>query len=259
MKRITFFLAGILLTLCPLFPQNRSFDDIFPLLKESQKKEAFSEIGIIRSPKSGEDMELSPVPNSGIDLPNMILSKKFPYLTESLLVVPYRGNPLRILDAYNALGKIRDLKGRVYHSHTRDSDIPLFEDAVRLESAKKNNPIPDPPPAASLPSLDTVYIRLKDVNFGNSFYRAEISPNGRGLLFYLTNYKTISYLLFPVMKEEKFIAYLYMEPLKEGMLVYSVAGTDVSDFISKKIHVPSAISKRLAIFIDWISEGLRQF
>jgi hypothetical protein len=98
---------------------------------------------------------------------------------------------------------------------------------------------------------------LKDVNFGNTYYRADITPAGRGLLYSLTNYRTISYLLFTVMREENFSAYLYMEPVVEGMLIYSVAGTDVSDFISNQIDIPSAISKRLAVFIGWISDGLR--
>jgi hypothetical protein len=59
------------------------------------------------------------------------------------------------------------------------------------------------------------------------------------------------------MKEEKFSAILYMEPLTEGMLVYSVAGADASDFIASKIDIPSAISKRLAVFIGWISDDLK--
>ena len=58
------------------------------------------------------------------------------------------------------------------------------------------------------------------------------------------------------MREEKFHAFLYMEPLVEGMLVYSVAGTDVSDFVANRIDIPSAISKRLAVFVDWINDGL---
>jgi hypothetical protein len=58
------------------------------------------------------------------------------------------------------------------------------------------------------------------------------------------------------MKEEKFLAILYMEPLTEGMLIYSMAGADASDFIASKIDIPSAISKRLAVFIGWIRDGI---
>ena len=262
--RRNLLITGFLFWFFPLFPQNqnsqsRSFDTLFPRLDGELKREAFLEGGVIRSLKPGEPLALSPAPGSGIELVSQIQAKGHAYITESLLVIPYHARPLRVLDAYNSLAKVQGLKGRVYHSFTRDSEIPLFEEAVRLESDRRNNPIPDPPPASTLPVKETVYIRLKDVNFGNSYYRAEITPHNTGLLYNLTNYRTITYLFVPVMREEKFTALLYLEPLEEGMLVYAVAGADVSDFISRQIDIPSAIGKRVAVFIDWVSDGLREF
>jgi hypothetical protein len=245
------------LVIFPVFLQARSFDDIFPYLGQDIKQQVFSYGGVIRSMGNIQDLAFLPAFSSGINLIDKVLEKKPSHFFESLAVVPYAGRTLNILDAYNALGKVRSLKGRLYHSATRDADVPLFEDATRLESSRKNNPIPDPPPAARAPASETIYIRLKDVNFGNSFYRADISSNTHGVLFSLTNYKTISYLLFTVMKEEAFSANLYLEPLDEGMLVYSLAGTDVSNFIASKTDIPSAIRKRLAVFIDWISDGIK--
>jgi len=239
----------------PVFSQIlRGFDQIFPAIGAQTRNEVLS-AGIVREIEKNGKLELLPSPMSGIDLPQRIAAKNFPYLTESLAVIPYQGKPLGILDAYNALGKIRGLKGRLYNSHTRGREVALFEDASRMESASKNNPIPDPPPAYSVPSFESIYIRLKDANFGNCYYRADITPSGRGLLCTITNYKTITYMLFSVMKEEKFAAHLYLEPLEEGMLIYSTGGTDVSDFISKQIDIPSAISKRIAVFIDWIADN----
>lgn len=256
-----FCLLGFFLP-SPAMAQNmagslRSFDDLFPGLGQDQKKEVFSDEGLVLSLKKNQSFTLNPAPASGIDIRSAVMKTNPSYLAESLLVVPYSGRVLSKLDAYNALGKISDLKGRLYHSHTRDADIPLFEDATRIESAKKTNPIPDPAPAGLLPPSETVYIRLKDVNFGNSYYRGDISTSPYGVTYNLTNFKSLTYLLFTVMKEEKFSAILYMEPLAEGMLVYSVAGADASDFIAKRIDIPSAISKRLAVFIGWISDGVK--
>jgi len=148
------------------------------------------------------------------------------------------------------------LKGRMYYSHTKGQEVALFEDATRLESERRTSVIPDPLPSSVLPSSETIYIRLKDTNFGNSYYRAEISPQSRGLLYSLTNFRNITYLLFTVMKEENFSAMLYLEPLAEGVLIYSVGGADVSDFIAKQIDIPSAISKRMAVFISWAADNI---
>jgi hypothetical protein len=254
---------GIIIWLFPLNlnaqninPQLRSFDNLFPNLSAEQRASVFSD-GVIRSPARNGSLVLLPSVSSGIDLPDRIRAKGHQYLTETLLVVPYGQRPLGILDAYNVMGNVRDLKGRTYSSHTRNQEVPLFEDATRMESDRRNNPIPDPPPASFVPSRETIYIRLKDANFGNSFYRADIAPTANGLLYSLTNYRSITYLLFTVMREGNFSAFVYTEPLREGMLIYSVAGADVSDFIARQIDIPSAIGKRLAVFIDWISDGLR--
>ena len=247
-----FFLLSAAWAEAPL----RSFDELFPGFTENKRNEAFSPEGMIRSIRANEALEFTPAADSGIDLINAVKRANPSFLAESLLVIPYSGRELDKLDIYNALGQISGLKGRLYHSHTRQEEVPLFEEATRLESERRNNPIPDPPPASVLPASETVYIRLKDVNFGNTFYRADMTVDHHGISYSLANTRNISYLFFPAIREGRFSAVLYMEPLSEGVLIYSMAGAYASDFVSNRIHVPSAISKRLEVFIDWVSEGL---
>jgi hypothetical protein len=254
--KLSFFLIGIFFVF-PLFAQERSFDLIFPGLPDNIRSAALSGEGYIRSSEKSTGLKsLSGTGASAIDpqIAGAIFSKQPGFIVESLLVVPRQGASL--LSVYNALGNIRGLKGRLYNSHTRNKEIPLFEDATRLESEKKNVPIPDPGPASKLPSSETVYIKLKDVNFGNSYYRGEVKIAPYGLRYSLSNYKNISYLFVPVIKEEKFNVQLYFEPIQEGILVYSIAGADVSDFVSSRIDMASAISKRLAVIIAWVAEGI---
>ena len=250
---IVCFLVPLTVTADPL----RSINDIFPGLVENQIKEIFSEKGFIHSYEKNQSLKLVPAPDSGIALQSAVMKTKPSYLAESLLVIPYSGRTLTRLDAYNALGNIRDLKGRLYNSYTKKETIPLFEEATRIESPKKTNPVSDPLPSLTLPSSETVYLRLKDVNFGNSYYRGDVSISPYGVSYTLTNFKNLTYLFLTVMKEEKFTAILYMEPLTEGMLIYSVAGADATDFVAGKVNIPTAISKRLAVFIGWIADSLK--
>jgi len=235
----------------------RCFSELFPSLSEDRKKEAFSEDGTIRTVKKNEALEFLPAPNSGINLYETIMKTKPTYLAESLLVIPYQGKVFSKLDTFNALGKISDLKGRLYHSHTRDAYVPLFQEATRLDNEKSGKAIPDPLPSRELPNAETVFIRLKDINFGNTYYRTDMSVTQFGLTYKITNTKNITYLLFTVLPEEKFSSILYIEPLIDGMLIYSMAGADASNFISNMIDIPSAISKRLSVFLSWISDNLK--
>jgi hypothetical protein len=257
-KRTAVVLFFAVLAALPVCAEIRSFDGIFPRLSPEIRSAAFSEEGYFVSSEISSGFSL--IGDSLLDLRirNAVLDKSPDFLVESLRVISGSPGAITLLDVYNALGNIRDLKGRVYRSFTRNKEIPLFEDATRLESAKKNTPVPDPPAASVIPQSETIYLRLKDVNFGNSYYRGDLNLDQYGLRYRLTNYKNINYLFIPVIKEENFTAQLYFEPVEEGILIYGIAGTDVSDFILSKIDMPSAVSKRVAVILSWAADGARK-
>jgi hypothetical protein len=228
-------------------------------LGPEQKEEVFSAGGMIHAGRTPGELLLFPAPGSGIDILQPVMERNPNYLVEALVLVPYRGRKLNLLDIYNTLGNVQGLEGRLYHSASRDANVALFEKADRIAAKNKDSPIPAPPAAAYMPAQETIYLRLKDVNFGNSYYQAKIQVFGGGLLYGLSNTKSLSYLFIPVMKEDKFAAQIYLEPLDEGVLIYSIAGTEVSDFIANRVSISSAIRKRLEVIIDWISEGLRKW
>ena len=253
------FLAFFLFAALSVQAQNlRSFDELFQGLGESRKKEIFGEEGYLDSywKNKGEFFAFVPTPGSGIDLLGPVMEKNPAYLAEAMIILPYAGRIWNKLDIYNAIGKIRNLKGLQYHSFSKDDFVSLFEDATRIESAKKTTAIPDPGPAWAVPSSETIYMRLKDINFGNCYYRGEITTSPLGLTYTITNIKNISYTLFNIIKEENFKSLLYMEPLREGLLIYSVAGAVPTDFAASRLR-PSAIEKRLGVFIEWVIDGLR--
>ena len=252
--RFLLFVPFFFLTLSPLAAQ-RSFNEIFPDVPSAVREAAFSKEGFYRSTEKIQRSALIGSGRSAVDpkIIDTIFSMQPNFLVESILVIPGKAN---VLDVYNALGKIRELKGRRYHSFTRNEYVPLFEDVTRIESAKKNNPIPDPAPVSRVPPSETIYMRLKDVNFGNTYYRGDMTLVPHGLHYSLSNNKNITYFFISVIKEEKFKVQLYFEPIAEGILIYALAGADVSDFVSSRIDMSSAISKRLAVIISWVAEGI---
>jgi hypothetical protein len=248
----------LLLVLCsfPVSGEPRSFNEIFPGIDAEIQEKVFSDTGFIAS---FNKPNFNLLPAGGLDpqIAGKITGRRPDVLVESLMVIPYGEKPLELVDIYNAIGNIRDLKGRLYHSGTRNQDIPLFEEATRIESPKKTSPVQDPPRKSSVPPSETIYIRLKDTNFGNSYYRGDIRTNEYGFLYSLSNYKNMTYLFIPVIKEDKFISRFYFEPIAEGVLLYGIAGADVSDFIASKIDMPSAIKKRFEVILGWVIDGIK--
>ncbi len=257
MKKIAALTLFFVFCSIQVFAQLRRFDDIFPDIDKAVKEAAFSETGFLESSQAASGFEIIGR-NSNIDpqIVDIVITSKPLFLAESLLVIPSKQD-ISLLDIYNALGSIRGLKGRLYDSATRNQAIPLFEDAVRIAGERQIfTTIPDPPPASLVPDRETVYIRLRDANFGNTFFRGEINSRQNSLSYNLTNIRTMTFLLLPVIKEGRFFAQLYIEPIVEGVLIYSLAGADVSDFISSRIHMESAISKRLEVIIFWAADGI---
>jgi hypothetical protein len=252
-----FCLFLLILSGLPAFGQVRSFAGLFPGLTEEEKERAFSSEGMTESRTASEGLQIVPAGRLGLDISKAVLDRTPSCLVESIRIIPYAAyEPFNLLTVYNALGKVRDLTGRLYHSATRDENVPLFEDATRIEGPGKTTPIPDTPDAVSIPASETVYVRLKDINFGNSYYQFQITRTQQGLLYSLFNFRNLSYAFIPVIKENKFSAQFYIEPLDEGLLIYSLAGAEVSNFIASRIDIPSAIRKRLQVITEWLIDGI---
>jgi len=235
----------------------RSINDIFPSLGENQRAAIFSTEGLRNTFLQHEAPLLVPAAGSGIDILSAAMAKNPTQLVEALIVVPYSGRTLNKLDAYNVIGSIGSLSAHMFFSYAREMYVPLFEESTRLYQGRRNRPIPDPPPATALPSSEIVYLRLRDASFGTTFLRGTLTTGRYGITYFLTNNAAVWFLMFPVMRAERFAAILYLEPVAEGMLVYSVAGIAVPEFIANRMNLGASIDRRVTVFLNWLSHGLR--
>ena len=235
--------------------ETRSFDAIFPNFSQSQRSKIFSEGGLKHSFEKGDAPILIPDPDSGIDLLSSVMKKNPSHIIEVLLVAPYNEIELDMLDIYNALGRIENMKDQSIPWNGRD--VNLFVESTRLESAQNRKPISDPPLADTLPYSETMYLRLKEASFGNLFVRGDVSISLYGITYSMTNFTDVRFFLIPVMKAERFSAIIYLEPVKEGVLIYSMSGIYLPGFIADSINLTPNINRRITVLINWITDNLR--
>ncbi|MDR2073426.1 MAG: hypothetical protein LBP60_08350 [Spirochaetaceae bacterium] len=238
-----------------LAAQPRSVRDIFPAIRTTQLNEAFSAGGYLYSGTTSGGLTLNPRTGETLGITKTSLGNPG-FFVEALRIVPRREtSPLQI---YNALQHIRSLKEQLYHSATRNRYIPLFPDAVRIEGPNRlRSFLPDPPPAAQAPSRQLMYVRFTDANFGHCYYTILLSTNTQAVLCRINNFKAVSFGPIPVIKENAFVALLYMEPVTEGLVIYCLAGAEVSDFIAKHVNISSALRKRMDVIVAWVLDGLQ--
>jgi len=236
--------------------ETRSFNDIFPDLSQGQKASVMSNRGLRHSFEKNDSPTLIPKPDSGINLFSSVMSKKPSHIIEALVLVPYNKRELDFLDIYNALRRIKNIQD---HTLTiRGKDVKIFLDTTRIESAQRRRPVPDPPHADSLPYSETMYLRFVDQYMGDLYLRGEISMGLYGITYSLSNFRDVFFTIFRIMKAESFSAILYIEPVKEGILVYSMSGIYIPGFIAHRVNLTPNMNNRITVLVNWINEGLRE-
>jgi hypothetical protein len=238
-----------------MFAEGRNLDELFPntgaaILGRAREK------GYSYSMKARETYSLTIKPIDEINIAQPVLQSSPLYIIESLLMLK-NDKPVTKLDIYNALCRVNTLKGREYFSSTRGSKTVMFEEASRVVSASNLKKEKDPAYVSSMPIEETMFVMVKDVNFGNCYYKAEIKTSGNGIRFSLTNFKSINYFI-PVIKQGKLLIHLYLEPLNDGLLVYGLTGVDAADFAEKHVDIPSTITKRLDVIYGWIWDNIKK-
>lgn len=239
-----------------LFPQQRHFSDLFPTISAEQRNAVFSAERYLYYGNKSENLTLMPKIGEPLGISKASLGKKPGFFVEALQVVPQKNIPL--LRIFNALEKIQNLKGKTYYSSTSKKRLPLFSDAVRLLGPDKTNSfLPDPPLSSLMPLEKTMYVRLTDTRFGHCYFEISFRNNNQGILYRIDNFKPLTFGPITVVKEKTMTVLLYIEPVEEGLALYCLAGAEVSDFITKYVDIPSALNKRMEIFIDWLLEGIK--
>ena len=249
-----YFEAPPLIVESPAF-EIRSFNAIFPHFSRLQRMRVMDEDGLRHSFMKDESAMFIPNPDTGIDLLGSVMNKNPSHLIEALALIPYKERELGLLDIYNALGRIEKIKN--YPVPFNGKDFYIFTESTRIESARSRKAIPDPSPAVTLPFSETMYVHLKEINLGNLFLRTDISINVYGIMYSMTNFTDVRYFFIPVMKAERYITIIYLEPVKEGMLIYSVTGFYLPGFFADRVNLTPNINRRIKLFISWITDGLR--
>jgi len=239
----------------PVF-ETRNFGDVFPDLTLRQKSTVMSARGLRNAFEKNDTPTFLPGKDAGIDLYSKITVKKPSHIIEALVLVPYGKRELDLIDIYNALRRIKNIQD--FKIISRGKEYKIFQDTTRLKSAQQRKPIPDPPHTDTLPYSEIMYLRFLDQTLGDLYLRGEISVSLYGLTYTLTNFRDVSYSIFKVMSAERFITIIYLEPVKEGILIYSMSGLYIPSFVSSRVNLTPSMNNRVTVLINWITDGLRK-
>jgi len=252
----TIFMLFFFFQVMLVFPQVRNIMQVFPACTAEQRNAALSSAGYLYYGDRSENLTLMPHTGETITISKSSLGPKPGFFLEYLQILPRKN--MSLLRIYNAVQKIQDLKGRLYYSQTAKKYMPVFTDAVRIEGPGNLKAfLPDPPLAGMVSSRETIYTRITDARFGNCYFEISLTSDKQGIMYRTTNFRPLTFGPIPVIKERVLNILLYIEPVEEGLAVYCLAGTEVSDFIAKYVDIPTALNKRMSVFVEWMLDGTK--
>ncbi|MCL2265575.1 MAG: hypothetical protein FWC22_05980 [Treponema sp.] len=235
--------------------ETRSFSELFPRI--NTRMAILSSHGFRYAFEKDGSPSIIPSIGSGIDLLSSVMEKEPSHIIEALVLLPYKERELDILDIYNTLGRIENIKDQTLQSSSGEP-VYIFKETTRLVSAQRRRAIPDPEPADTLPFSETLYLRFTDAYIGSLFLRGDMSLSLYGITYTLTNFRDVNFSIFSIMKAERLSINIYIEPIKEGILIYSVSGIYLPGFIIKRVNLTPNMNARISVLIEWIAEGLRK-
>lgn len=226
----------------------RHFDVIFPSLDLELKKEALSGNAYYRLLKKDETL----LRMRGVDefekTREAMLKKNPAALLEMINIIPrLKKNSISLVEIYNDTLRVSALAGRTYFSHTRKREVPLFKKAWRIQGENEKD---------FVPVKESADVIVEDVNLGECHYRTELSKTDFGIIFSISNSKAMSAFFVTVFKKENFTMIFYLEPINEGVLVYSVMGMTAESFAASNVDISSAAKKRFEVVSEWLIEGI---
>ncbi|GHU36592.1 hypothetical protein FACS1894172_19590 [Spirochaetia bacterium] len=233
----------------------RRFDVIFPRLSAEQRDEVFSSQGLVNFTRRPVSLQYLPTSQLDKSIGEPVQQKNPSIIVEVLTVIP--DTTIDFLKVYNTVSNIRNLSDPNYYAITVNSvKRGLFLEASRIQNASRKVDIPDPPRAPKVPVQETLYIRLKEKNFGNNFFRIDISATSRQFLYTITNVSAMSFLVLPIIWSGNISIQLYFERVTEGMMVYSIAGAEIAEFFFSMFDVPTMLKNRTRSIMRWVTRGL---
>lgn len=184
-----------------------------------------------------------------------------PVAIESLRYIPLTerdGDAVSIgeLTVYNILRSISRMQGIEYYSERRNRMRVLFEQSYTVAEAGGDNRIADRH-VTSIPTEDILYARQEDGTFGDHAYAITYRRHASGLSLDLTNLDPLRYGFFPAVSERGLRIVLFVTPVDEGVLVYSIALADVPRIPVFTGRVAISFENRLIAVTNWLSSELR--
>lgn len=157
--------------------------------------------------------------------------------------------------AYNQLMAISTMEGIEYYSHSRETMRLLFELSHRVQNRDSKDPVPDLYFRSRLPATRTIYVRQKDLTFGDNHYSITYHREDGLVWAEMTNLNQLWYGIIPVIGPGSVKFIFALAPSDEGLYFYAHALVDVFTLLGMEERAGNSFSSRIEALSQWFSSS----
>ena len=160
-------------------------------------------------------------------------------------------------DLYNGILAISTLKGLEYYSKSRKAMRLLYETSMVIDGPSSKNPRPDPvfrvPPAEV-----SVYVRQKDLTFGDNIFQFTYYADESSFIVALENVTGLTYGPVTVIGKNKFFSAIAVIDCGPYLLVYAASIARASMLPGMKQRASESILNRANALLGWFNQKADQ-
>ena len=156
-------------------------------------------------------------------------------------------------ELFNGIIALSTLKGIEYFSKSRNKMHLLYESSVIIDGPVNKNPRPDP--VFGIPHAElSVYVRKKDLTFGDNVYEATYYSGESSFIVLLDNVTALSYGFVTVVGKNKFKTVVAIFDCGPYLLVYAASMAKAVSLPGMNERVGNSFANRAEAVLHWFSD-----
>jgi len=151
---------------------------------------------------------------------------------------------------FNQLTALSTLTGIQYYSESRKAMRIFYESSTVIDDPVKKKPQPDPTFAVCPDSL-SLYVRQKDLTFGDNIYRFEYHTGADIIFFSQENLSSMNLGIIPAIGKNKFRTVMAVIDAGDSLLIYSAAMAKTASVPGMGDRIGSSFTNRVKAILKW--------
>ncbi|MDR0562967.1 MAG: hypothetical protein LBG73_09810 [Spirochaetaceae bacterium] len=151
----------------------------------------------------------------------------------------------------NALA-LSSLTGIQYYSNSRKAMRTLYEISAVIDGPDSKRPLPDPV-YGQPPQEVSLYVRQKDLTFGDNIYRYTYYAQPEALVFVQQNYTPLTLGIITAVGRDNLRSVIAVIDSEDYLLIYAASMAKAASLPGINQQVGKSFSSRIDALIQWFS------